>query len=223
MRARPASPGDVGTPGWVRPRWEGTWRALGHSADPVEIAPLLAGLLARYAEPHRAYHTLVHLEECFGHWAAVRGLADRPGEVELALWYHDAVYDTHRDDNEARSAALARAAITGARLATAVGDRVEALILATRHDGTPLAGDAALLADVDLAILAAPAERFDEYERQVHAEYAWVPQAIFRSKRRAILEAFLARAHIYASAPFRASSEASARANLARSLARLTD
>jgi predicted metal-dependent HD superfamily phosphohydrolase len=199
--------------------WDASWRALD---APAPGADAFAALRTRYAEPHRAYHTMRHLEECFGHWLAVRGQAERPGEAELALWYHDAVYDTHRDDNEARSAALARDALAGAGLAPSVAGRVEALILATRHDGTPLAGDAALVADVDLAILAAPAARFDEYERQVRTEYAWVPQPIFRSKRRTILEAFLARDHIYWSATFRGSSEDAARANLARSVARLT-
>jgi predicted metal-dependent HD superfamily phosphohydrolase len=50
---------------------------------------------------------------------------------------------------------------------------VRDLILATRHDVSPPGGDAALLVDVDLAILGSPAERFDEYERQVRQEYSW--------------------------------------------------
>jgi predicted metal-dependent HD superfamily phosphohydrolase len=48
---------------------------------------------------------------------------------------------------------------------------VRDLILATRHDVSPPAGDAALLVDVDLAILGSPVERFDEYEHQVRQEY----------------------------------------------------
>jgi predicted metal-dependent HD superfamily phosphohydrolase len=92
------------------------------------------------------------------------------------------------------------------------------LILATRHDASPATADARLLVDVDLAILGAPAARLDEYERQVRAEYAWVPGPIFRRKRREILEGFLSRPRLYGSEAFRATFEETARANLSRSI-----
>ena len=72
-----------------------------------------------------------------------------------------------------------------------------------------------------LAILAAKPERFDEYERDVRAEYAWVPAPIFRAKRLEILESLLDRDHIYATSHFRRSAESAARANLTRSIANL--
>ena len=199
-------------------RWRQSWAALG-----VAVADQRAfdELLARYAEPHRAYHTRQHLAECFAHWEAVRGGAAAPGEVEIALWYHDAVYDPRRDDNEPQSAALAHAAIRDAGLGDALADRVEALILSTRHATPPPAGDASLLTDVDLAILAARRERFDEYERQVRSEFDWVPAPLFRWKRRSLLQALLDRPHLYATPHFQRTAEAPARANLQRSIAQL--
>jgi predicted metal-dependent HD superfamily phosphohydrolase len=98
---------------------------------------------------------------------------------------------------------------------------VHDLVMATRHDARPATPDAALVVDIDLAILGAEAERFDEYEVQVRQEYAWVPGPLFRRKRRAILEGLLARPGIYATAWFHPRFEARARANLRRSLARL--
>lgn len=197
-------------------RWRGTWRSLGvAAADDAEFRQLMQ----RYAEPQRAYHTRRHLAECFAHWDAVRAAAERPGEVELALWYHDAVYDPRRGDNEERSAALAAEAMQRAGLDPGARARVHGLILATRHAEGTLEGDAALLTDVDLAILGAPPARFDEYEREVRQEYAWVPMPIFRRKRRAVLEAFLARPRLYATEHFRRTLEPQARANLARSVA----
>lgn len=207
-------------------RWRRSWAAL----DVVVADPrAFDELLARYAEPHRAYHTRQHLEECFAHWDAVRGSASRPGEVELALWFHDAVYDPRREDNEGKSAELAREAILRAGLDAAVADRVEALILATRHATPPAAGDAAAdaaadasaLVDVDLAILAASAERFDEYERQVRSEYAWVPAPLFRWKRRTLLQELLDRPRLFSTAHFQQVAERPARANLRRSIAQL--
>ena len=153
-------------------RWRGTWHGLGVTT-PDE--GLYHDLIGRYAEPHRRYHTNQHLDECFARLDEARDLAQRAHEVELALWLHDAVYQTRNQDNEEQSAELAKAAVAQAGLAAAVGQRVHALILATKHDGDATTADAALLVDVDLAILGAPAERFDEYERQVREEYSWVP------------------------------------------------
>jgi predicted metal-dependent HD superfamily phosphohydrolase len=102
-----------------------------------------------------------------------------------------------------------------------LADRVRQLILATRHDAAPVSPDAALVVDVDLAILGAPADRFDEYEQQVRQEYAWVPGFLFRRKRRQILEAFLARPYLFHTPSFRTSYEDQARANLERAIERL--
>jgi predicted metal-dependent HD superfamily phosphohydrolase len=133
--------------------------------------------------------------------------------VELALWFHDAIYDTHRSDNEERSADWAKSSVRNVR--------VHALVMATRHEAVPHDIDAQVLVDVDLWILSAPEERFDEYEAQIRQEYGWVPGPIYRHKRKAILESFVARAAIYNTSRFIERYEAQARANLARSLARL--
>jgi predicted metal-dependent HD superfamily phosphohydrolase len=132
--------------------------------------------------------------------------------VELAIWFHDAIYDTRRSDNEQRSADWAK---------SAVGESVGALVMVTRHDAVPEAMDEKVLVDVDLSILGAPEVRFDEYEKQVREEYGWVPGFVYRRKRREILESFLARATIYNTPRFIERYEPQARANLARSVAKL--
>src|SRR5262249_27241910 len=163
-----------------------------------------------YGEPHRAYHTLRHLEECFAWFERVRGLARNPGEVALALFFHDAIYDPRAHDNEAKSAALAASVLRRCG-ASAAEPAVRKLILATKHDAVPDEWDACLLVDIDLSILGAGRDRFDEYESQVRREYAWVAEPDFRSGRRAILQAFLARPFVYATAFFRQQLEAAAR------------
>lgn len=199
-------------------QWHDAWRALGaRTADDG----LYAALVARYAEPHRHYHTLQHLDECLGNLADLRAAAHRPEEVEIALWFHDAVYDVHRRDSEERSAQWAHASILGAGLQESVAGRVHALIMATRHEARPQDADACVLVDVDLRILGADAARFDEYEAQVRAEYRWVPDLLFRPGRAKLLRGFLARPRIYLTETFHARYEAAARANLARSLAQL--
>ena len=198
-------------------QWRETRRALGAPADDA----LLASLLERWSEPHRRYHTLRHLEECFDAYAPARSIAERPEEVERALWFHDAIYDTHRHDNEQQSADWARESVRAAGLAADVGERVHALVMATRHDAVPSIPDAQLVVDVDLSILGAEPLRFAEYERQVREEYAWVAGPLFRRERRRILEAFLARPRIYSTSHFHSTRESLARANLERSIGAL--
>ena len=198
-------------------QWTATWRTLGVAAP----EGVYEQLMARYGEPQRHYHTARHLEECFAALARVRGEAERPGEVELALWFHDAIYDTRRHDNEERSAEWARSVVAKTGLDASVGERVAALIMATRHKAVPDGADARTLVDVDLAILGAPEERFDEYERSVRWEYGWVPDVVFRRERRRILRQFLRRRRIFQTNAMHAAHEQPARENLERSLRRL--
>lgn len=188
----------------------------------TELEALREDLFARHAEPARAYHTLEHLNEAFG-------LLDRhldPSlfsdvdrfEIETALWFHDAIYDPRAKDNEEQSAELAVGALGSLGIDVGHRDRVSALILETRHDAVPSAPSPRLLVDVDLGILGASPERFDHYERQIREEYAWVSAADYRLGRTAILQAFLERDRIYATAAIRAEREAAARTNLTRSL-----
>lgn len=198
-------------------QWKRMWAAFGVPAD----AALLRDLVARYSEPHRKYHTMQHLEECFGKLEELRALARKPEEIELALWFHDAVYDTKRRDNEEKSAEWARSAVLEKGVAAPAGDRVYGLVMATRHNAVPAGTDAQILVDVDLSILGATPDRFDEYEAQVRQEYSWVPGPLFRRERRKILEDFLKRPSLFQTAQFVAAYEARARGNLERSLEKL--
>ena len=200
--------------------WQRLWGELG--ARQVN-GGLMNQLVAAYSERQRHYHTLQHLRECLAHFDAAAGLARRPPEVELALWFHDAVYDPQRSDNEERSADWARDSVLAAGCAEDVAQRVQALVLATREHVAPADDpDAALLLDADLAILGAAPARFDEYERQIRAEYAHVPEPDFRSRRHRILSGFLARPRLYLTDVFHAALDQRARDNLTRSLARLS-
>lgn len=194
------------------------WAQLG-VRDPG--AGLLHELMQRYGEPHRSYHTMQHLDECLTQFNAVRSIAARPAEIELALWFHDAIYEVRSHDNEQKSADWARSVVLNAGGSPDVADRVHALVMATCHNALPTTQDAQVLVDVDLSILGAASERFDEYEIQVRAEYAWAPEALYRSKRASILQAFLDRESIYGTDWLRSRCEANARRNLARSIANL--
>lgn len=201
-------------------QWKATWKDLGVSVTPALLRDY-EELIARYSEPHRKYHTVRHLDECFGKLAEIRSKAAHPTEVEVALWFHDAIYEKRSTQNEAKSAELASSKVRAAGGSPECAERISALIMATRHAAVPQGDDAKVLIDVDLAILGASPERFDEYERQVREEYSWVPGFLFKKERKRILTEFLARPAIFNTELFRERYESQARENIQRSITRL--
>ncbi|MDX2098810.1 MAG: hypothetical protein SFW36_13625 [Leptolyngbyaceae cyanobacterium bins.59] len=193
------------------PSWERAWKGLGAKTTGKD---LYDALMIKYGEPHRKYHSLQHLSECLSLFASVQDLPTYPFEVEVALWFHDAIYEVERSDNEERSAEWARTAALKSGVVLAVADRIHNLIRATKHTGIPRKLDEQLLVDIDLAILGASQPRFAEYEHQIREEYAHVPEGLFRQKRHAILRSFLERERIYNTPHFYAIFEEQARSNL---------
>jgi predicted metal-dependent HD superfamily phosphohydrolase len=198
--------------------WVSAWCAIG-AADPG--AALCEEVLMHYAEPHRKYHNEAHLRECLARLDTARALAEHPDEIAIALMFHDVFYDVYRHDNEERSAEWARSAAIAAGAPADVATRIYWMIMATRHQATPVQVDEQLLVDIDLSILGAEERRFNEYEQQIREEYAHVPEAVFCIKRRAILQGFVDRPRIYLTEPFFSLCEQAARGNLQRSTALL--
>ncbi|MEP6697052.1 MAG: metal-dependent phosphohydrolase [Pseudonocardiales bacterium] len=177
-----------------------------------------ARLLARYAEPHRHYHTVAHLSAVLATVDALAAWADRSDLVRLAAWYHDAVYDPRRCDNEAASAELARAELATAGLEPADVGRVAELIMVTAGQAAPVGDrDAEVLCDADLAILAAAGPLYDGYVTTVRQEYAHVADDDWRAGRSAVLRGLLDQPQVFRTQPAQAWEQA-ARANLTREL-----
>lgn len=205
-----------------------------HLSRPSAIpGPAFAELLAAYRDSRRHYHDVGHIEAMLAGLRDCRSLLHDVEAVELAIWFHDAVYDAAAPDNEERSADLARQVLAG-RLEQGRLEQVAALILATRKHELASSGetqepadrersDMAYFLDLDLQILGTEATRFDAYETAVRREYAHVPEAAWRIGRATVLRRFMARPRLYFSDLFAEKLEERARANLARSLAKLTE
>ncbi|AZO14349.1 hypothetical protein EJ069_06180 [Mesorhizobium sp. M2A.F.Ca.ET.043.05.1.1] len=194
--------------------------------EPLINEALKSELAALYSAEDRHYHGLSHIEAMLALASEYRHLLDDPQAVEAAIWFHDAVYDSRAKDNEAKSAELAEKRLSGRvdphRLA-----RIAAMINATAtHQLPPFRDadalkDAALLLDMDLAILGAEPAVFDAYEKAVRLEYGWVEEPMWRAGRAGVLKSFLARPHVFYTTEFRNRFEAKARQNIERSLAAL--
>lgn len=177
-----------------------------------------------YAEPHRAYHNATHVQALLKLADAHADLMRDSLAVRLAIWFHDAVYDTARPDNEERSACLAEQTLSewncGVSLISSVVSKVRATAGHRWEDGDP---DTAVFLDFDLSVLAAPEPVYDRYAQQIAEEYAWLPQTDYRAGRIKVLKGFLGRQHLYFTERFRDQWEALARANLYREMQSLNE
>jgi predicted metal-dependent HD superfamily phosphohydrolase len=183
-------------------------------------------LVRAYMAPDRHYHNLAHIEALLGLMRTHEHALSDPASLEAAIWFHDAVYDTRRHDNEEKSAQLAAERLDGLLSPDRI-DRIATMIRATAGHVVPerfddaARHDCALFLDMDLGVLGSTPDAFAAYESAVRREYAWVPDALWIEGRRKVLQGFLARPTIFASPQFRASHEAAARRNLTRSLEQL--
>ncbi|HEY3001258.1 MAG TPA: PQQ-binding-like beta-propeller repeat protein [Kribbellaceae bacterium] len=188
-----------------------------------DAKPLGEDLLARYAEPHRAYHDQRHLTEVLETIDALEDEAQNADTVRFAAWFHDAVYDPEAGpgENEEASAQLAEAELAAygldAEQVAEVG-RLVRLTAAHHCDGDDRNG--AVMCDADLRVLAAGEQRYDEYARDVRREYVHVGDRDFARGRAAILER-IAEGRIYATDPAYEAWDLPARKNLDRELAEL--
>jgi predicted metal-dependent HD superfamily phosphohydrolase len=176
----------------------------------------------RYQEPHRRYHTLRHVDDCLRRFEWIRHLAESPDAVELALWFHDAVYAQCTPDmqcspdNERDSAEFYLVRSIGA--SATFRRSVCRLILITRHLAAAHGVDRGFVVDIDLGGFALPWEDFRRQGRLVRAECAWQTEAEHAVALAGFLRRLLARPRFYTTDWFHEHFEQAARANIARLL-----
>lgn len=199
----------------MREQWLTFCRGLGVEARAQALYETIEAL---YAHPRRMYHNLDHIRECLDAFERVGG-AEEPVGVELAIWLHDCIYEPGRSDNESLSAEVALMFARELGLSGPLAARVQKLILATRHtSGVVLTGDEALIADVDLAILAAEPDDYDRYAAAIRVEFGFAPNETYRTGREAFLRSLLARPEIFRTDHFRVQAEHRARENIEREI-----
>ncbi len=183
-------------------------------------------LCVLYGAPGRHYHGLAHIKALLALMEEYRDQLADPQAVEAAVWFHDAIYDSRRSDNEAASATLAADRLSS-RTAPARLSRIVAMIEATASHVLPDLGDeaatrdAAFFLDMDLSILGAPRDTFDFYEAAVRREYGWVDDEAWAVGRAAVLRKFIERPQVFHTKAFGQRYEAVARENIERSIAAL--
>ena len=174
-----------------------------------------AELDKRYAEPHRRYHTREHLTAVLDLVDELAGHAAAPDAVRLAAWFHDAVYDPERADNEERSARLAARMLADTDLPPGTVEQVVRLVeLTASHAPEDDDPDGQVLCDADLAILGADPEKYAAYAAAVREEYAFVPDEVFKAGRAQVLNSLLALPKLFHTPQARERYEERARGNI---------
>ena len=189
---------------------EAAWLALVAPRSGIEqAAAWWRQLFSRYAEPHRHYHNLSHIRDVL---PLVEG-----DPAAAAAWFHDAVYDPRRDDNEEASAKLAATALRQLGLRMTTIELVAQMIRATaRHETNHLPPQALLLLDADLSIFGSESARYAAYVAAVRKEFQFLSDDEFLNTRVAMIERFLRRPKIYFTRAMQERFEAQARVNLSQ-------
>ena len=178
-------------------------------------------LIGAYSEKGRRYHTLEHVSACLRHLDSCSAELDRPREVEIALWFHDAIYKPLSSHNEKESADWAASFLAESGAAGDEAARVHRLIMVTEHNAPTQTKDESALVDIDLSILGADPAVYDIFEQGVREEYRLVPSFIYRKKRAAILRGFMERPQIFTSGFFSEAVERQAKENLSNAVSKL--
>lgn len=176
------------------------------------------GILERYIEPHRAYHNVNHLAHVLRELDEYSMMPRESALAELALWFHDAVYDPQSRENEHRSAILADRVLSFHQLPVKDIDRVTALIEDTRSHIPTADPLSAIVNDCDLAILGAEPDAYARYAQAVRQEFLHLDDAAWHAGRKDFLRSMRARHRLYFSRRGYQLHENKARENIAREL-----
>ncbi len=193
------------------------------SENSESIARICEFIFTKYVEKHRAYHTLSHINALLSHAENYQEKFADFESVQLAIWFHDVIYNTKRFDNESESARIASEFLCELNVSKDKIEKVEQMITATaKHNATGLDFDGKLFLDLDLAILGQSESVYRNYSKAIRKEYSFVPWFLYKRSRRKILENFLQREIIYFTAEIRQDFETQAHINLANEIKELS-
>jgi len=173
-----------------------------------------------YSDKCRSYHTLSHLNDLYLQLLPFQNEFTDWDIILFAIAYHDIIYSAGSSDNEEQSARLASERLTTLGADSNKAQRCVKLIRATkRHEFAD--NETNLFTDADLSILGSSAEKYKWYAHQVRNEYSNVPDKIYITGRKKVLEYFLSMHHIYKTEVFYIKYESQARLNIKMELSGL--
>jgi len=199
--------------------WNRCQSAGGAGSDAEDV---YAEVHAYYSEPGRHYHTPKHIEHCLRQFDLASSEMDDPQAVEMAIWFHDLVFDISAEDNELQSARRF-VELAGESMQSDFKTKVYDLIMTTAPPRMPKTQDEKFMLDIDLSSFGLPWEEFVRDSTAVRKESARLSDEAFFPGQRAFLESLISREHFYFTDFFRSRIEESARSNIRRHLESLRE
>ncbi len=187
----------------------------------AETQPVLDELRIVYEHPSRAYHNLDHIHNMLKKLTESEKLAEHPHRIILAIWFHNAIYNPARTDNEVKSAEFWIRKMTPYLLEEPLKWGKMAILATINHFPNP-DPDIQLLLDLDLASLGASWEVFQENSEQIRQEYIHVSNDDFRKGRKVFLEKMLKRPRLFGTEHWHNLLEKQARNNMEKTLEEFT-
>src|SRR3989338_7601511 len=185
------------------------WKRTNSKKNPKPVYDMI-----EYSYSGREYHNLIHIDNCLNEFKCCSQLLEDQNQVEMAIWFHDIIYDTKAKDNEEKSGSLTMALLWWEnQLDYSFVKGVESLILATKHIEPPKTTDAKYLVDIDLSIFGTDQNKYNQYRDNIRKEYSWVPDDVFKEKRVKVLNNFIAKPSIFCTDLFKQKYEDKARVN----------
>lgn len=178
-------------------------------------------LIDYYGEKKRAYHNKTHIVDCLEKFDLVKTKLEHSKETELAIWFHDLIYNPYKKDNELKSAEECTQFLSTQNFNEESTKLIYDLIMATKHTSTPASNDEAYLMDIDITILGSNPNEYEKYCDYIRKEYALVPWMLYKRKRKEIMKNFLDRKFIYQTEFFRDKFESIARSNIRNEIRKL--
>ena len=197
-------------------RFQSLWqRCLNEGA--VDTSPAIHDRMVNaYNEHQRHYHTLAHIGHCLSIFDLCKSLATNPDALEIAVWFHDVIFEPGKRNNEALSAELYQELSAGVH-DSEFRDLVDRLIMATLHDGCSLDdSDAAYMVDIDLSSFGLPWEDFLRDGQHLRKECPHLSDTEYYRRQGDFQSCLLARPRFYLTDFFYQRYEQQARDNLTR-------
>ncbi len=196
-------------------RFKSLWDRCANSSAADRGAEIYGQLKARYMEPHRRYHTPVHIAHCLNQFDLAREHMDEPDAVEMAIWFHDVIYESKSTDNELKSAELFTE-LAGSNVSAEFNSRVRDLIMVTVHRQLPETGDEKFVVDIDLSSFGLPWDRFLKDSEGVREEFPHLSDREFYPGQKVFMESLISRKNFCFTKFFRDRHEDTARDNISK-------
>lgn len=174
-----------------------------------------------YNGPKRFYHNLDHLQNLIDSLKTADQIKNWD-TVLFSVFYHDAVYNIIKKDNEEQSAVLAEKRLTELGVSDEIKNECRQQILATKSHQVSDNPDVNVFTDADLAILGSVWESYHAYMGKIRKEYKVYPDIIYKPGRRKVVQHFLGMERIYKTDHFFEKLEQQAKENLTKELALLS-